>query len=155
MYEYRGRLDRCVDGDTVDLFVELGFFITTHQRFRLEHVDTPERGEKKFNKATKLLERLIEEQTDEDGYFRFSSIKTDKYGRWLLNARPLTSIMAVQYPYDNELIGTMSRLRKAIRKCEASELSSYEHDFEHDFYDDILEDITNYGEEYFLERFIL
>ncbi len=50
MYQYRATVDRWVDGDTVDMVVDLGFRMTTHQRFRLlgdgdtPVIDTPERG---------------------------------------------------------------------------------------------------------------
>lgn len=152
--EHRGKVTRVVDGDTLDIEVDLSFRITTHQRFRLQYIDTPERGDKKFKEATELLERLIEEQTT-DGYFYFDSVKTGKYGRWLLVSRPLTSILAVQYPYGEKMTGAMKRLRKAMRKGKAAELIDYEHIYEKDYYDKILEDIAEYGEEYFLERFIL
>ncbi|GAG20500.1 unnamed protein product, partial [marine sediment metagenome] len=42
MYTYRAKLDRVVDGDTVDLFVDLGFNICIKDRFRLLGIDTPE-----------------------------------------------------------------------------------------------------------------
>lgn len=35
MHQYRATVDRWVDGDTVDMVVDLGFRMTTHQRFRL------------------------------------------------------------------------------------------------------------------------
>ena len=43
MYEYRCKLRRVVDGDTVDIDIDLGFDIwLTNQRVRLYGVDTPE-----------------------------------------------------------------------------------------------------------------
>ena len=42
MYEYKAKLDRVVDGDTVDLFIDLGFGIWTKQRIRLFGINTPE-----------------------------------------------------------------------------------------------------------------
>ena len=43
MYEYRGRIDRVVDGDTVDVDIDLGFGVwMKKQRIRLYGVDTPE-----------------------------------------------------------------------------------------------------------------
>ena len=44
MYEYRATLDRVVDGDTVDLNLDLGFKVWVNgTRVRLHHVDTPEK----------------------------------------------------------------------------------------------------------------
>lgn len=42
MFTYKAELLRVVDGDTLDLKVDLGFDIFTHMRFRLFGVDTPE-----------------------------------------------------------------------------------------------------------------
>ncbi|MHC1610385.1 MAG: thermonuclease family protein [Candidatus Methanospirareceae archaeon] len=41
-YIYKAKLERVVDGDTVDLIVDVGFYISVHQRFRLKGIDTPE-----------------------------------------------------------------------------------------------------------------
>jgi micrococcal nuclease len=42
MYQYKATLERVVDGDTLDITIDLGFKITTHQRIRLAGIDTPE-----------------------------------------------------------------------------------------------------------------
>lgn len=42
MYTYNADVDRVVDGDTIDLVVDLGFKITTFQRIRLRGINTPE-----------------------------------------------------------------------------------------------------------------
>lgn len=42
MYEYKAVVDRVVDGDTLDLIIDLGFDIRYKQRVRLLGVDTPE-----------------------------------------------------------------------------------------------------------------
>ena len=63
MYEYRATLLKIVDGDTVDVDIDLGFgVILANQRIRLYGIDTPESRtrdleEKKFGKlASKFLE---------------------------------------------------------------------------------------------------
>ena len=43
-YRYRAELDRVVDGDTLDVVIDLGFYIKIKERIRLEGVDTPELG---------------------------------------------------------------------------------------------------------------
>ena len=64
MYEYRARIDRVIDGDTVDVDIELGFgIVLTDERVRIMGIDTPEsrtsdKVEKIFGLASK--ERLKE-----------------------------------------------------------------------------------------------
>ena len=41
-YRYRAKLVRVVDGDTIDLDIDLGFYIRITERVRLEGVNTPE-----------------------------------------------------------------------------------------------------------------
>lgn len=59
MYEYRARLKRVVDGDTVDVDIDLGFGIWLHnERVRIMGIDTPEsrtrdKVEKLFGLAAK------------------------------------------------------------------------------------------------------
>lgn len=42
MYQYKAKVERVVDGDTIDLNIDLGFKIITNQRIRLAGIDTPE-----------------------------------------------------------------------------------------------------------------
>lgn len=64
MYEYRAHVNRVVDGDTVDVDIELGFgIVLTDERVRVMGIDTPEsrtsdKVEKIFGLAAK--ERLKE-----------------------------------------------------------------------------------------------
>ena len=59
MYEYRCKIDRVVDGDTVDVDIDLGFGIWLRkERVRLYGIDTPESRtrdleEKKYGLASK------------------------------------------------------------------------------------------------------
>ena len=59
MYEYRARIIRVVDGDTVDVDIELGFdIVMTDERVRIMGIDTPEsrtsdKVEKLFGLAAK------------------------------------------------------------------------------------------------------
>ena len=98
-YTYRAKLVRCVDGDTVDLEIDLGFYMTAKIRGRLVGVDTPERGQPQFGMATNILEDLIEDQSDEEGYFTVKTGKTGKYGRWLVDIPFVNSVLAEKWPY--------------------------------------------------------
>ena len=42
MYEYKCKITRVVDGDTVDVVLDLGFSINYNDRVRLMGIDTPE-----------------------------------------------------------------------------------------------------------------
>ena len=53
-YFYRVALDRVVDGDTIDVDIDLGFDVwLRNQRVRLHGIDTPESRTR--NKAEKVL----------------------------------------------------------------------------------------------------
>jgi len=100
MYRYRAKLVRCVDGDTADIEIDLGFHMTAKIRGRLTGVDTPERGKPDYKKATAMLENLITAQSDEEGYFHVSTGKTGKYGRWLVSIDNVNDVLAERWPYN-------------------------------------------------------
>ena len=67
MYEYKVRIVKVVDGDTVDVDIDLGFDVwLKNQRVRLYGIDTPESRtrdleEKKYGKAaTAYLKEKLE-----------------------------------------------------------------------------------------------
>ena len=94
-YQYRAKLVRCVDGDTFDAEVDLGFHMFAKVRFRLLEIDTPERGEPGFHESTHELERLIRAAEDDDEWSSLQSRKTGKYGRWLASIPGVTNLMAL------------------------------------------------------------
>ena len=99
MYKYRAKLVRCIDGDTIDVEIDLGFYLTAKIRGRLTGIDTPERGQAEFKEATIILENLIRDQEDEEGYFELITGKTGKYGRWLATIHDVNSVLAKKWPY--------------------------------------------------------
>ena len=42
MYEYKIKLDRVVDGDTIDAYIDLGFDVSIKKRIRFAGINTPE-----------------------------------------------------------------------------------------------------------------
>ena len=42
MYEYNCKIVRVVDGDTVDVVIDLGFNLSKKERVRLAGIDSPE-----------------------------------------------------------------------------------------------------------------
>lgn len=91
MYEYRACPQRVVDGDTIDLLVDMGFHMTATLRFRVLGIDTPEirRGtdeEKVAGQAAKArVEELMKHAVEEKGLWpiRVRTEKADSFGRWL------------------------------------------------------------------------
>lgn len=75
-------LVRVVDGDTIDLTVDVGFRHTTQQRFRLIGLNAPEcRGETREwgQQAT----RWVEEWCAQFDRLLIDTYKADAFGRWL------------------------------------------------------------------------
>lgn len=80
-YMYAAQIIRWVDGDTVDLTVDVGFHITVNARFRLWGIDTPERGHEKYAEARAFAERLAPAGAS----VNIATLKSaDKYGRYLV-----------------------------------------------------------------------
>jgi micrococcal nuclease len=84
MYKYNAKLDRVVDGDTVDALVDLGFDTWKKVRVRMMGMNAPESRtrdleEKKLGLAAKA--RLVE--LLKDGNFILQSHGVGKYGRCL------------------------------------------------------------------------
>ena len=88
-YIYKAKLDRVVDGDTVDALIDVGFDIWFKKRIRFKGVDTWESRtrnleEKKLGLAAKArTKELLEEVSSKSGYFRIKSYVLGKYGRVL------------------------------------------------------------------------
>lgn len=85
-YDYKAKVIRWVDGDTVWLEVDLGFRMTSTTDFRLYGVDTPERGQLNHAEATALCNQIAPAGSS----VRIKTYKDpDKYGRWLAEVTPL------------------------------------------------------------------
>ena len=104
MYEYRCKILRVVDGDTVDVDIDLGFGTWMHkERVRMMGIDTPEsrtrdKVEKKFGLASKQFvkdmmpvgsKQVLKTQIDRSG-----EDKKGKFGRilgdFLIDGKKLT-----------------------------------------------------------------
>lgn len=72
---------KVVDGDTVDLVLDVGFYLSAALRFRLLGVDTPERGQPGGAEATAFVQAWLAEQPDLTAHTR----KADSFGRWLVD----------------------------------------------------------------------
>ena len=88
MYEYSSKIVRVVDGDTVDVDIDLGFGVWMHkQRIRMYGIDTPESRtrdleEKKFGlMAKEIVKKWVPEGSTQTLITRKD--KSGKYGRIL------------------------------------------------------------------------
>lgn len=79
MFKYNAIVDNVVDGDTVDLSIDLGFSVWHKARVRLMGIDTPE----KWFDYGKVVKQYVE-QSLEGKKVEIVSTKTDKYGRYLV-----------------------------------------------------------------------
>lgn len=79
MFKYNAIVDYVVDGDTVDLSIDLGFDIWHKTRVRLTGIDTPE----KWFDYGKVVKAYTAEQL-EFKQVQISTTKADKYGRYLV-----------------------------------------------------------------------
>lgn len=79
------KVDRVLDGDTIDVFIDLGFHIKIKQRLRLSGLDTEELNssdQQKRELARLAKEFLIDSLLGKDNICIYT-IKTEKYGRYL------------------------------------------------------------------------
>lgn len=79
-FDYSVSVLRVIDGDTVDLLVDLGFRLQATLRFRLLGVDTPERDEPGWSDASLFTATWLKERA---GTLRARTYKADSFGRWL------------------------------------------------------------------------
>ena len=87
MYNYKAKLIKVVDGDTIDAEIDLGFDISVKKRIRLVGIDTPEcrtrdLKEKALGLAAKDRVKAI---LVENPKFTLESTKIGKFGRVLGN----------------------------------------------------------------------
>tara|TARA_R100000908_G_scaffold11810_2_gene4225 strand:+ start:1418 stop:1807 length:390 start_codon:yes stop_codon:yes gene_type:complete len=88
-YIYRGKLDRVVDGDTIDAMIDVGFNIWLKKRVRFKGIDTWESRTRDLAEKAKGLEakarliELLDKVSAKPGFFRIKSYGVGKYGRLL------------------------------------------------------------------------
>lgn len=80
-YEYAAELTYVVDGDTVDMVVDLGFHTKVKDRFRLLGINTPERGKPGYTEAKAFVQNVM--ATTPSVQIRTHLDASDKYGRML------------------------------------------------------------------------
>jgi len=109
MYEYNAEVLRVVDGDTVDLLVDIGFNVKIKERFRLYGINAPETRTKDLDEKKRGLdakEWLIARINHQPITIKTIKDKKGKFGRYLaeiysngenLNKQMVTLGFAVEY----------------------------------------------------------
>ena len=87
--KYVAQIKRWLDGDTVELTVDLGMSVSVDAKFRLARIDAPE--VKKYSGVTNeekvrgiALKKLLGEKLPKDSEVVVSVTKKGKYGRYLV-----------------------------------------------------------------------
>ena len=100
VYFYKAKVNRVIDGDTVDILIDLGFGLYKDVKARLWGINAPEISHPKDEEellrglATKgRVEEWVKTNAP-DGYVIIRShngreLRQEKYGRWLIEIYPL------------------------------------------------------------------
>lgn len=97
-YQYQAKVDRVIDGDTVDAIVDLGFHVNTKIRCRLARINAVELKDIGGKEAKIYVETLL----PVGATIFLHSTKLDKYGRSIadifVNGENLTDLLLLTKP---------------------------------------------------------
>jgi len=113
MYEYRATLLKIVDGDTVDVDIDLGFgVIFANQRIRLYGIDTPESRTRDLEekKCGKLAAKYIEDHIKVGSTFTLRT-RLDGKGKF---GRILGELICFIPEYDREMSLNTAMIQKKL-----------------------------------------
>jgi len=79
LHNYVGVVERVVDGDTIEVRIDLGFDVWRVETIRLRGVDTPELGSAEGRQAKKFVEQRLQDAP----FVGLRTYKTDKYARYI------------------------------------------------------------------------
>lgn len=99
VYFYRAKVNRVIDGDTVDILIDLGFGLFKDVKARFWGINAPEishpKDEEELLRGLQTKARVEEwfKVNAPDGYVVIKShngrdLKQEKYGRWLIEVYP-------------------------------------------------------------------
>jgi endonuclease YncB( thermonuclease family) len=87
-FTYHAFIDRVVDGDTVDVEIDLGFDTWRNQRVRIAGINAPEKNTAKGKMAIAVVTDML--RVGDHVIMRtYKSGSRDKYGRWLADIHPV------------------------------------------------------------------
>ncbi len=94
-----GEVKRWVDGDTVDVDVDLGFKVWSQQRFRLAHINTPEKKMPGYQEAIERVNQIAPSGSK----VIINCLGYDRYGRWIAEITTMDSKNVNQILLDEKL----------------------------------------------------
>lgn len=87
LYQYRARIERVVDGDTLDVLLDAGFDLYTRKRLRLRGVNTPEKNKAATKEAGVAAMIFTKNWLARSGASEWPIVvqthESDAFGRWL------------------------------------------------------------------------
>ena len=85
MYTYKAKLDRVIDGDTIDALIDLGFDVSIKKRIRFLGINTPESRTRDLEEKAKGLaaKDRVKQLLDGCDNITLKSHGVGKYGRCL------------------------------------------------------------------------
>ena len=99
LYQYRAKVLRVVDGDTIDVELDLGFDITYKARVRFVGINTPE------SRTRDLEEKAL------------GLAATDFVGRWLLEECGMNPIIETSLDKKGKFGRVVGRIKNDERVC--------------------------------------
>jgi micrococcal nuclease len=92
MYNYRAQVANVVDGDTLDLNIDLGLEVHVQTRVRLAGLNAPERGTPEGTAATLFVKMWTAEVANGDVRITTVKDRKEKFGRYLAYIHPFTDL---------------------------------------------------------------
>jgi len=99
LYTYKATILEVIDGDTLDILIDLGFEVSYKTRVRLLGVDTPEIHSRNLDikKSGQISKKFVEDWVSRNPEVIVSTVKdkSEKYGRILATLKPLAGSEAL------------------------------------------------------------
>ncbi len=92
LYTYRAIVEKIVDGDTLDVRIDVGFGIYLNERIRLKSIDAPEIKTQEGKRAKVFLEKYLSQCP----LIVIRTHKAGMYGRWLADVFALPKCAEAQ-----------------------------------------------------------
>jgi micrococcal nuclease len=85
MWQYRAQIEKVVDGDTLNVALDLGLDVTVRTVLRLAGLNAPEHGTPEGDAATAFVTAWVLKHQTVGGWFTVMTTKDrkEKYGRYL------------------------------------------------------------------------
>ena len=89
MYQYKAKVEKVIDGDTIDVVIDLGFKITTNQRIRMARINTPEtynvtKDTEEYQRGLAAKQFVDQRLAANKNEIKLETEKiTEKYGRYI------------------------------------------------------------------------